>query len=110
MADKGLPVITLDRELDHPNVKAMIVNNYEGERQLIQKLVDEEYKSFAFLSGQNTADNKERYNAFRDVLKTNKISFNRSVINNPYFPYVYSLVAEQKAQQAETSSQGEDEP
>ncbi len=78
VADKGLPVITLDRELEHPNVKAMIVNNYEGERQLTQKLVDEGFKTFAFLTGQNTADNKERYTAFRDVLKENHISFNRN--------------------------------
>ena len=78
VADKGLPVITLDRELEHPMVKAMIVNNYEGERQLMQKLVDEGFKSFAFLTGQSTADNKERYTAFRDVLKGKDISFSRN--------------------------------
>jgi LacI family transcriptional regulator len=78
VADKGLPVITLDRELDHPMVKAMVVNNYEGEKQLMQKLVDEGFKSFAFLTGQPTPDNKERYAAFRDVLKDNDIPFNRN--------------------------------
>ena len=78
VADKGLPVITLDRELKHPMIKAMVVNNYEGERQLVQKLVDEGFESFAFLSGQNTADNKERYRAFRDVLKENDIPFSRN--------------------------------
>ncbi len=52
----------------------------------------------------------EAYIRRLNAIVSNKISFNRSVINNPYFPYVYSLVAEQKAQQAETSSQGEDEP
>ena len=52
----------------------------------------------------------EAYIRRLNAIVANKISFNRSVINNPYFPYVYSLVAEQKAQQAETSSQGEDEP
>lgn len=78
VAEKGLPVITLDRELKHPMVKAMIVSNYEGERQLMQKLVDEGFDSFAYLTGQDTADNKERYMAFRDVLKENGISFHRN--------------------------------
>ncbi len=78
VADKGLSVITLDRELKHPMVKAMIVSNYEGERQLMQKLVDEGFDSFAYLTGQDTADNKERYMAFRDVLKENGISFHRN--------------------------------
>lgn len=78
VADKGLPVITLDRELEHPMVKAMIVNNYEGERQLMQKLVDEGFKTFAYVTGQDTSDNKERYRAFRDVLRDNDISFHRN--------------------------------
>ncbi|WP_024864449.1 LacI family DNA-binding transcriptional regulator [Butyrivibrio sp. FCS014] len=78
VADKGLPVITLDRELEHPMVKAMIVNNYEGERQLMQKLVDEGFKTFAYVTGQDTPDNKERYRAFRDVLRDNDISFHRN--------------------------------
>jgi len=78
VADKGLPVITLDRELEHPMIKAMIVSNYEGEKQLMKKLVDEGFKTFAFLSGPNTPDNKERYAAFRDVLKDSGIPFNRN--------------------------------
>ncbi|MBO7355221.1 MAG: LTA synthase family protein, partial [Lachnospiraceae bacterium] len=52
----------------------------------------------------------EAYIRRLNAIVANKVSFNRSVINNPYFPYVYSLVAEQKAQQAENASQGEDEP
>lgn len=78
VADKGMPVITLDRELKHPMIKPMIVSNYEGERQLMQKLVDVGFKSFAYLSGQDTADNKERYTALRDVLRENDISFHRN--------------------------------
>ena len=78
VADKGLAVITLDRELEHPMIKPMIVSNYEGERQLVQKLVDAGFRSFAYLTGQDTADNKERYTALRDVLRENDISFHRN--------------------------------
>ena len=51
----------------------------------------------------------EAYIRRLNAIVANKISFNRSVINTPYFPYVYSILAEQRAQQAADSSQGEDE-
>ncbi len=81
VANKGVPVVTLDRELPHSLIKSMLVSNYEGERQLIEKLVEKGYDSFAFLKGPETEDCKERYRAFRDVLKEHGIPFSR---NNLY--------------------------
>ncbi len=78
VADKGVPVVTLDRELPHGLIKSMLVNNYEGEKQLIEKLVEKGYDSFAFLKGPETDDCKERYRAFRDVLKEHGIPFSRN--------------------------------
>ncbi len=78
IANKKIPVITLDRELPHQMVKSIIVSNYEGERQLIEKLIANGYERFAFLKGHETADTKERYRAFRDVLKENDIPFSRN--------------------------------
>ncbi|MCR5671471.1 MAG: LacI family transcriptional regulator [Butyrivibrio sp.] len=78
VADRGLPVITLDRELPHSMIKSMLVSNYEGERQLVEKLIERGYDSFAFLKGPDTDDSKERYRAFRDVLKEHGIPFSRN--------------------------------
>lgn len=78
VADQGLPVITLDREMSHPIIKNMLVSNYEGEKQLVEKLVETGYKRFAFLKGLDTEDCRERYRAFRDVLKDKGISFSRN--------------------------------
>lgn len=78
VADRGLPVITLDRELPHGMVKSMLVDNYEGERQLIEKLIEKGYDSFAFLKGPETEDCKVRYRAFRDTLKEHDIPFSRN--------------------------------
>ncbi len=77
VADRGIPVITLDREMEHPGIKSMIVNNYEGERQLMERLVSEGYRRFAFLKGPDTEDSRERLRAFKDVLKENDITFHR---------------------------------
>ncbi len=78
VADKGVPVVTLDRELPHGLVKSMLVSNYEGERQLVEMLTEKGYSSFAFLKGLDTEDCKERYRAFRDVLKEKGIPFSRN--------------------------------
>ncbi len=78
VAGKGVPVVTLDRELPHSLIKSILVSNYEGERQLIEKLIEKGYDSFAFLKGPDTEDCKERYRAFRDVLKENNIPFSRN--------------------------------
>ena len=78
VADKGVPVVTLDRELPHGLVKSMLVSNYEGERQLVEKLTEKGYNSFAFLKGLDTEDCKERYRAFRDVLREKGIPFSRN--------------------------------
>lgn len=75
IAGKGLPVIALDREIEHPRIKSIVVNNYASEKQLIDGLIESGYKRFAFLGGLNTADNRERYAAFRDSLKEHGLSF-----------------------------------
>lgn len=77
IADRGLPVITLDREIHYPHVKSIVVNNYASEKQLIEGLIEGGYRRFAFLGGLDTADNRERYTAFRDALKEHGISFGR---------------------------------
>jgi LacI family transcriptional regulator len=78
VANKGVPVVALDRELSHSRIKSILVGNYEGERQLIEKLIEKGYDSFAFLKGPDTEDSKERYRAFRDVLKEHDIPFSRN--------------------------------
>ena len=81
VAEKGIPVIVLDREIDNPRIKSIVVNNYAAEKQLIEGLINAGYERFAFLAGYNTADNKDRYAAFRDTLKEHNIPFRR----NDYF-------------------------
>lgn len=78
IADSGRPVILLDRELSYRGIKNILVNNYAAERQLVQGLVDDGYRSFAFLGGLDTPDNRERFRAFKDVLAENKIPFHRN--------------------------------
>ncbi|BCJ97241.1 LacI family DNA-binding transcriptional regulator [Anaerocolumna chitinilytica] len=76
IAAENYPIVVLDRILENPWIKSVVVNNYEPMYELIQGVIDRGYKSFGFVGGpEETADNKERYRAFRDALAANHIEF-----------------------------------
>lgn len=75
-AGEHYPIVVLDRILNHPSIKSLVVDNYSPMAELMQSLVDRGYKKFGFLSGpEQTQDNIERFGAFREVLERNDISF-----------------------------------
>ena len=77
-ASKEYPIVVLDRIMDNPNVKSILVNNYDSMYQLVDALAKKGYRRFSFLGGiENTADNRERYQAFIDALNANDILFKR---------------------------------
>jgi len=76
-AEKQYPIVAMDRIMEVVNIKSVVVNNYSAERTLVEGLVAAKYRKFAFLSGFESEDNKERYRAFRDVLAENNIKFNK---------------------------------
>lgn len=76
IAGENYPIVVLDRIMKNPWIKSVVVNNYEPMYELIQGVIDRGYRSFGFVGGpEETADNKERYRAFRDALKANNIEF-----------------------------------
>lgn len=76
-AEEGYPIVALDRIIDVPNIKSVVVSNYAPMCELMQGIVDRGYRRFAFLAGMDTLDNQERYQAFKDVLQKNGIRFPR---------------------------------
>ena len=76
VANKDYPIVTLDRYIDHPYIKSILVNNYDAMAELTQGLVSRGYRRFSFIGGpENTDDNMERYRAFTDVLERKRIRF-----------------------------------
>jgi LacI family transcriptional regulator len=72
------PIVVLDRILDNPYVKSILVNNYDPMYSLVDSLAKRGFTRFSFLGGiENTADNRERYQAFLDALEGNGITFTR---------------------------------
>lgn len=76
-AREGYPIIALDRIIEVPNIKSVVINNYSPMCELMQGLVDRGYRRFGYLAGPDTLDNQERYQAFKDVLLQNEIIFRR---------------------------------
>lgn len=76
IAKVNYPIVVLDRIIKHPYIKSVVVNNYEPMFEMIQGVVDRGYRHFGFVGGpEETADNKERFKAFCDVLEHNHIPF-----------------------------------
>ena len=79
VADRDYPIVTLDRYLEHPYIKSILINNYDAMAELTRGLVSRGYRKFSFIGGpENTDDNMERYRAFTDVLSKNHIKFKAS--------------------------------
>ncbi len=76
VANEHYPIVVLDRVIDHPYIKSVVVNNYDLMKEMVQELVRRGYRKYGFIGGpEYTADNKERYEAFKDALDDNKIPF-----------------------------------
>lgn len=77
-AASDYPIVVLDRILVNPYVKSILVNNYDPMYALVDSLAKKGFTRFSFLGGvENTADNKERYQAFTDALAANGVRFTR---------------------------------
>ena len=76
VANEEYPIVTLDRYIEHPHIKSILINNYDAMAELTRGLVSRGYRKFSFIGGpENTDDNMERYRAFTDVLNKNRIKF-----------------------------------
>lgn len=79
VASEKYPIVVMDRKIDNPHIKSVIIDNYNPMKALVQGLVDRGYKKYAFIAGpEHTLDTIERYSAFREVLKENQISFSQT--------------------------------
>lgn len=76
-ASDDYPIIVLDRAIEAPYVKSMLVNNYSPQKELVEGLIKKGCRRFAYLGGIDTLDNQERYRATCDALSENGLSIRR---------------------------------
>lgn len=81
-ANKNYPIIVLDRVIREPYIKSVVVNNYTPMCDMVQRLVDNDYRRFSFIGGtEESEDTQERFLAFKETLDKNGILFDM----NHYF-------------------------
>lgn len=100
LAKSQYPVVVMDRTLDHPNIKSLVVNNYEPMAEMTEQIVKWGYRKFAFIGGVDGEDNRERFQAFKDVLDAHDIPFPQK----NYFPGDYRESSGYKAAKIFVSS------
>lgn len=77
-ASENYPIVVLDRIVENPYTKSIVVNNYDPMIEMLQGVADRGYRRFNFIGGlENTDDNRERYQAFLDVMERNHLPFHR---------------------------------
>ena len=76
-AAEKYPIIAMDRRLEVPYIKSLVVNNYTPERELMEGLIERGYRRFAYLGGIESEDNSERMKAFQDVLAQHQLPVRR---------------------------------
>ena len=78
-ANKKYPIVVLDRVIREPYIKSVIVNNYTPICEMVQKIIYNGYRKFAFIGGtEKSEDTQERFRAFKDTLNSNGILFDES--------------------------------
>lgn len=77
-AGERYPIVALDRVLERPYIKSVVVENYAPMIAMMEGIVERGYRKFAFIGGPDyTDDTRERFQAFQDVLVRRGIPFGR---------------------------------
>ncbi|MCD1259245.1 LacI family DNA-binding transcriptional regulator [Paenibacillus athensensis] len=80
IAKPDLPVVLMDRIIDHPRgfTKSVIVDNYPIMCEMVQQLVNKGFRRFGFMGGvEHTLDTQERFAGLEDTLALHDIVFDR---------------------------------
>jgi len=79
-AQSGYPIIVLDRMIEEENIKSILVNNHNPQKEIVETLINKGCKEFAFLGGLESLDTNERYEALVNTLKEHQLSIRRENI------------------------------
>lgn len=77
IANKNIPLVLLDRKIEHPNVNTILLDNYKGIDEAIASLVAQNICKIGFIHGAvDHYDSQQRSKAFDDALiKYNLINY-----------------------------------
>jgi LacI family transcriptional regulator len=75
-ADRGHKIVVLDRELNHPNINLVLLDNKEGARLAIDQLADKNYRKLYIVSGPTGSyDSNQRLDAAKKQAEYHQIDY-----------------------------------
>jgi len=83
-ADRGHRIVVLDREIDHPNIECVLLDNKMGAELAINFLINQGHKNLILLTGsEESFDSNKRLEAAKKILKQHP-SINYSTIQGHF--------------------------
>ncbi len=80
-----MPVVFIDREYIGEHISSVLINNYEGASYGMEYLIRQGHRRIGYFHGINNMDDKQRYQAYLDVLKKYSLPVDESIILKGYF-------------------------
>lgn len=94
IADKNIPLVTLDRQLHHPQIANILLNNRSGIHAAVSHLKNTGIKRIGYVNGiENHYDTIERQTAFNEALKLNSLKYDDSIMFSGNFDQESGIAA-----------------
>jgi LacI family transcriptional regulator len=78
-ATKNTPLVLLDRELEHPNIRNILLDNISGIEQAINELVTKKITKIGYIGGiKSHFDAQQRLTAFYNSMAKHRLTINES--------------------------------
>lgn len=81
VASEKMPLIVLDREIEHPHIYNALLPNEKGIQQALKHLEGKGHKEIGFIAGSiDSYDGEARLNAFKTYIKNHNLIANQNTI------------------------------
>jgi LacI family transcriptional regulator len=93
LANEKMPIVTLDREMNNPYIKNVLLQNKSGIDFGVKHLVDKGHRRIGFIGGSyDSYDGEMRLAGFKESLKKYNLIFNENDVIRAEFTEISSLL------------------
>ncbi|HEX2954324.1 MAG TPA: LacI family DNA-binding transcriptional regulator [Bacillota bacterium] len=85
LAERGFPVVSIGREILNSNISSILVSNWSGACQAVEHLIGHGHTRIAYLRGDKSRDDEERFAAYRHVLNQHGIAYDPQLVERGFF-------------------------
>lgn len=94
LASDKMPMITLDREVEHPFIKNVLLQNKEGIDLAVKHLIEKGHQRIGFLGGsEDSYDGEKRLEGYRESLQKYGLKINEKDTLRATFTEISGLIA-----------------